>query len=122
MTSRSSLSRWITVTPSSQPLDTDSNTSRGRLLHRHESAIEVGAAGAPNESEEPGHADDDDWSRYREVGFSGSRHRWGWQRGCSPSSQAALCSDVLSEAAAVPCRHRGMCIVALLVARARWQS
>src|SRR5215468_922598 len=81
---------------------------------RHESAIEVGAVRAPNDSEEPSHADDhDDWSRYREVGFSGSRHRWGWQRCCSPSAQAALCSDVLSEAAAVPCRHRGMCIVAL---------
>src|SRR5215510_979807 len=71
-----------------------------------------GAAGAPNDSEEPGHADDhDDWSRYREVGFSGSRHRWGWQRGCSPSAQAALCSDVLSEAAAVPHWYRGVCII-----------
>src|SRR5215472_2535353 len=76
-------------------------------------------AWAPNDSEEPGHADDhDDWSRYREVGFSGSRHRSRWQRSCSPSAQAALCSDVLCEAAAVPNWHRGMRVITLLVARA----
>src|SRR5499427_4025857 len=64
-------------------------------------------AWAPDDSEEPGHADDhDDWSRYREVGFSGSRHRSRWQRSCSPSAQAALCSDVLCEAAAVPLASR----------------
>src|SRR5215468_8665818 len=85
---------------------------------RHESAIDVGAVMTPYDSEEPGHANDyDRWSRYRQVGFSGSRHRCGWQCCCSPSAQAALCSDVLSEAAAVPGWHRGLCVIALLVAR-----
>jgi Beta-lactamase len=32
-------------------------------------------------------------------------------------AEAALCSDVLSEAAAVPGWHRGMCVIALLVTR-----
>src|SRR5215467_4532292 len=55
-------------------------------------------------------------SRYREVSFPGSWCRCGWQGSCSPSAQAALCSDVLSEAAAVPGWHRGLCVIALLVA------
>src|SRR5215467_9283364 len=85
---------------------------------RHESAIEVGAVRTSHDSEEPGHANDyDRWSRYRQVGFSDSRHRCGWQCCCSPSAQAALCSDVLSEAATVSGRHRGLCVIALLVAR-----
>src|SRR5215831_21046182 len=85
---------------------------------RHESAIEVGAVKTSHDSEEPEHANDyDHRSRYREVSFSGSWRRCGWQCGCSPSAQAALCSEVLSEAAAVPGWHRGLCIIALLVAR-----
>ena len=35
---------------------------------------------------------------------------------CSPSAQAALCSDVVSEGAAVLGWHRGLCVIALLVA------
>src|SRR5215471_20630306 len=85
---------------------------------RHESAIEVGAVKAPHDSEEPEHANNyDGWPRYREVSFPGSSCRCGWQGSCSPSAQAALCSDVLSEAATVPGWHRGLCVVALLVTR-----
>src|SRR5215475_13057032 len=56
-------------------------------------------------------------SRYREVSFPGSWCRCGWQGSCPPSAQAALCSDVLSEAATVPGWHRSVCVVALLVTR-----
>src|SRR5262249_28377396 len=85
---------------------------------RHASAIDVGAVMTPYDSEEPGHANDyDRWPRYREVSVSGSWRRCGWQRGFLSPAQAALCSDVLSEAAAVPGWHRGLCVIALLVAR-----
>src|SRR5262249_50977324 len=69
---------------------------------RHESAIQVGAVRTSHDSEEPGHANDyDRWSRYREVSVSGSWRRCEWQRGFLSPAQTALCSDVLSEAAAV---------------------
>src|SRR5262249_52737913 len=69
---------------------------------RHESAIEMGAVRTSHDSEEPGHAHNyDRWSRYREVSVSGSWHRCGWQCCCSPSAQAALCSDVLFQPGAV---------------------
>src|SRR6516165_6494612 len=85
---------------------------------RLEIAIEVGAVRTSHDSEEPGHANDyDRWSRYREVSVSGSWRRCEWQRGFLSPAQAALCSDVLSEAAAVPDRHRGLCVIALLVTR-----
>src|SRR5215471_5712004 len=68
--------------------------------------------------EEPDYANDHDYrSRYREVSVSGSWRRCRWQCSCSPSAQATICSDVLSEAAAVPGWHRGMRVIALLVAR-----
>src|SRR5215831_911425 len=70
---------------------------------RHESAIEVGAVSTSHDSEEPEHANNyDRRSRYREVSVSGSWRRCRWQCSCSPSAQATLCSDVLSEGGA-PC-------------------
>src|SRR5258708_33976892 len=85
---------------------------------RHESAIEVGAVRTSHDSEEPGHANDyNRWSRYREVCVSGSWCRCGRRRGFLSPAEAELCSDVLSEAAAVPGWHRGLCVMALLVAR-----
>ena len=51
-----------------------------------------------------------------EVGFPGSRRRSEGQCGASPPDQAALRSGVLPEAAAVPGRHRSLCLGASLVA------
>src|SRR5471032_1672971 len=64
------------------------------------------------------HADDhDNRFRHRQVGFPGSRglcHRPG---GDSPPVEAALRPGVLSEAATMPGWHRGLRLVAPLVAR-----
>src|SRR3977135_1653674 len=55
-------------------------------------------------------------SRYREVGFSGARHRRGRQRADPPSTEAPLRPGVLREAATVPGWDRGLRHVASLVA------
>src|ERR1039457_6345974 len=64
------------------------------------------------------YADDhDNRSRHRQVGVPGARsgcHRPG---GDPPPVKAALCPDVLSEAATMPGWHRGLRLVAPLVAR-----
>src|SRR5438552_15997992 len=59
----------------------------------------------------------DDRSRYRKVGLSGPRHRRGRQRTDPASAEAPLRPGVLREAAAVPGWHRGLRLIASLVAR-----
>src|SRR5688572_23582729 len=79
----------------------------------------VGAVRAPNDSEEPCHADDHDHrSRYREVGLPGARNRRA--RNCcpAPSIEAPVRPGLLPEAAAVPDWYRSLCLVASLVTRA----
>src|SRR6516162_10921894 len=59
----------------------------------------------------------DNRSGYREVCFSGTRRRCGWSGGYPSSVEASLCFNVFPEAAAMPCRYRGLCFRASLVAR-----
>src|ERR1700732_1641544 len=64
------------------------------------------------------HANDhDNWSRYRQVGLSGSWRRCRWQYRYPPAGQATLRTGLLPEAAALPSRYRSLRLVALLVAR-----
>src|SRR5271170_6186310 len=62
--------------------------------------------------------DHDNWSRYREVGFSGSWHRCGWQYRHPPAGQAALRTGLLPETATVLSRRRSLRLLASFVARA----
>src|SRR5882757_1865122 len=60
----------------------------------------------------------DNRSRHCQVGLSVARGRCCWPSGHPPSAEAPLCASVLPEAADMPDRHRGLRLIAPLVARA----
>src|SRR5262245_26361905 len=64
-------------------------------------------------------SDHDNRSRHREVSFPGSWHRRRRQCNCQAAIEAPPCPSILSQAAAMPGWHRGVRIVAPLVARDR---
>jgi hypothetical protein len=90
----------------------------GRLLHRHVSAMDVGAVKAPRfgGAKSCKRLRQSVWiSRSR---FSDPRRRCGGECYRTSSAQAAVRVGILPEAAAVPDRHRSLRLVASLVARA----
>src|SRR5215211_6993776 len=65
------------------------------------------------------HADGhDNRFRYRQVSLPGPRSGYRWRGGHPPAVEEALRPGVLSEVATMPGWHRGLCLVAPLVARA----